>query len=89
MIASEGSIAAYFWSFEPDPATVPAPQTITTSPESIAISKNLKKRGWKFVGPTTVFAFMQAMGLINDHMEGCITGAEVARVRKTFKRPVT
>ena len=89
MIASEGSIAAYFWSFEPDPATVPAPQTITTSPESIAISKDLKKRGWKFVGPTTVFAFMQAMGLINDHMEGCITGAEVARVRKTFKRPVT
>ena len=89
MIASEGSIAAYFWSFEPDPATVPAPQTITTSPESIAISKDLKKRGWKFVGPTTVFAFMQAMGLINDHMEGCITGAEVARVRKTFKRPGT
>ena len=89
MIASEGSIAAYFWSFEPDPATVPAPQTITTSPESVAISKDLKKRGWKFVGPTTVFAFMQAMGLINDHVEGCITGAEVARVRKTFKRPGT
>ena len=89
MIASEGSIAAYFWSFEPDPATVPAPQTITTSPESIAVSKDLKKRGWKFVGPTTIFAFMQAMGLVNDHVDGCITGAEVARVRKTFKRPGT
>ena len=89
MIASEGSIAAYFWSFEPDPAAVPAPQTITTSPESVAISKDLKKRGWKFVGPTTAFAFMQAMGPINDHVEGCITGAEIARVRKTFKRPRT
>jgi len=89
MIASEGSIAAYFWSFEPDPATVPAPQTVTTSPESIAVSKDLKKRGWKFVGPTTIFAFMQAMGLVNDHVDGCIAGAEVARVRKTFKRPGT
>ena len=67
MIKSEGSLAAYFWSYEPDETTLPSPQTITTSPESIAISKDLKKRGWKFIGPTTVFAFIQAMGLINDH----------------------
>jgi DNA-3-methyladenine glycosylase I len=53
----------------------------------VAISKDLKKRGWKFVGPTTIFAFMQAMGLINDHLENCITGKQVARVRKTFNRP--
>ena len=87
MIASEGSLAAYFWSFEPDEAGLPAPQTITTSPESVALSKDLKKRGWKFVGPTTVFAFIQAMGLINDHAEGCVTRAAVARARKGLRRP--
>lgn len=87
MIASEGSLAAYFWSFEPDPATVPAPQTITTSPESVAVSKDLKKRGWKFVGPTTVFAFIQAMGLINDHVEGCVTREAVEKARQKLKRP--
>lgn len=87
MIAAEGSLAAYFWSFEPDEAGLPAPQTITTSPESVALSKDLKKRGWKFVGPTTVFAFIQAMGLINDHAEGCVTRGAVARARKGLRRP--
>ena len=87
MIEAEGSLAAYFWRWEPDPDTLPAPQTISTSPESIALSKDLKKRGWKFVGPTTVFAFMQAMGLINDHVDNCVTRAEVEKTRKAFKRP--
>ena len=87
MIKSEGSLAVYFWSFEPDEETLPPPQTITTSPESIAISKDLKKRGWKFVGPTTVFAFIQAMGLINDHVEGCVTREKVEKARKKLKRP--
>ncbi|MBG04690.1 MAG: DNA-3-methyladenine glycosylase I [Rhodospirillaceae bacterium] len=87
MIKSEGSLAAYFWSYEPDEETLPPPQTITTSPESIAISKDLKKRGWKFVGPTTVFAFIQAMGLINDHVEGCVTREKVEKARKKLKRP--
>jgi DNA-3-methyladenine glycosylase I len=87
MIASEGSLAAYFWSFEPDEASLPAPQTVSISPESVAISKDLKKRGWKFVGPTTVFAFMQAMGLINDHAEGCVMRAKVEKARKGLKRP--
>ena len=87
MIKSEGSLAVYFWSFEPDEETLPPPQTITTSPESIAISKDLKKRGWKFVGPTTVFAFIQAMGLINDHVEGCVTREKVEKARKKMKRP--
>jgi DNA-3-methyladenine glycosylase I len=72
-----GSLAAYFWRFEPGPASRPARITrevlmqLAMSPESKALSKDLKKRGWTFVGPTTVYAFMQAMGLVNDHIEGC------------------
>ena len=77
-----GSLAAYAWRFEPGAASRPrrmtwaALQKMTTSPESVAMSKDLKRRGWSFVGPTTVYAFMQAMGLVNDHVEGC--GARVA-----------
>jgi DNA-3-methyladenine glycosylase I len=72
-----GSLAAYAWRFEPAPRSRPkrltlaALKKLATSPESIAMSKDLKKRGWSFVGPTTVYAFMQAMGLVNDHIEGC------------------
>ena len=63
------------------------PQTVSTSEESHALSKDLKKRGWKFVGPTTVYAFMQAMGLINDHVANCITRKKVAQARKKFNSP--
>jgi len=87
LVASEGSLAAYLWRYEPDPQQLPAPQTLTTSAESHALSKDLKKRGWKFVGPTTVYAFMQAMGLINDHAEACFMRAEAERVRQEFTRP--
>ncbi|APZ42752.1 DNA-3-methyladenine glycosylase I [Acidihalobacter ferrooxydans] len=87
MVAREGSLAAFFWRYEPDPAQLPVPQTVTTSPESVALSKALKKLGWKFVGPTTAYAFMQAMGLINDHAEGCVIRAEVEKARSGFKRP--
>lgn len=87
LIAAEGSLAAYVWRFEPDPATRPPPQSATTSAESVAMSKDLKKRGWAFVGPTTVFAFMQAMGLINDHADGCAIRAEAERARTAFTRP--
>ena len=87
MVQSEGSLAAYFWRHEPDPANLGEPQSVSTSPESIALSKDLKKLGWKFVGPTTVYAFMQAMGLINDHVEGCVIRKKVERARKAFKRP--
>ncbi len=87
MVAAEGSLAAYLWCFEPDPATLAAPQTVSTSPESIALSKDLKKRGWKFVGPTTVYAFMQAMGLVNDHVAGCVTRGAVDRARRKFRPP--
>ncbi|MDO3385463.1 DNA-3-methyladenine glycosylase I [Gilvimarinus sp. SDUM040013] len=85
LIAREGSIAAYVWQYEP--AAEVAPQSQTTSAESIALSKALKKQGWKFVGPTTVFAFMQAMGLVNDHLQECVTRPQVARARREFKRP--
>ena len=87
MAESEGSLAAYLWRFEPEDDGAP-PQSQTTSPASVALSKDLRKRGWKFVGPTTVFAFMQAMGLINDHAEGCVMRTEAETARAAFKRPV-
>ena len=87
LVEQEGSLAAFFWRYEPDRESLAAPQSVTTSPEAIALSKDLKKRGWKFIGPTTVYAFMQAMGLINDHVADCVVRTEVERARKRFKRP--
>jgi DNA-3-methyladenine glycosylase I len=89
LVKQEGSLAAFLWRYEPDQSQLVAPQTVSTSAESIAMSKELKKRGWKFVGPTTLYAFMQAMGLINDHAEGCIIRDKVERARKSFSRPTT
>jgi DNA-3-methyladenine glycosylase I len=86
MIKQEGSLAAFIWRYEPDPNQFTKPQTQSTSPESIALSKDLKKQGWKFVGPTTMYAFMQAMGLINDHAEDCVIRSKVERARKKFNR---
>ena len=83
----EGSLAAYLWRFEPKPGHGATPQTASTSAESVALSKALKQQGWKFVGPTTVYAFMQAMGLVNDHAEGCVVRAQVASSRKKFRAP--
>lgn len=88
-----GSLAAYFWRYEPDPKARPKRldwptlEKMTRSPESVALSKDLKKRGWSFVGPTTVYAFMQAVGLVNDHLDGCYCRAIVERERRAFKRP--
>jgi DNA-3-methyladenine glycosylase I len=87
LVKREGSLAAFVWRYEPDPKRLAQPQTASTSAESLALSKDIKKLGWTFVGPTTVYAFMQAMGLINDHVEDCAIRAEVERARKTFKRP--
>jgi len=87
LIKKEGSLAAFFWRYEPDPGQLAKPQTVSTSAESVALSKDLKKRGWKFLGPTTVHAFMQAMGLINDHVADCVIRDPVERARKRFKRP--
>ena len=95
LVAEKGSLAAYFWGFEPGPQDRPDKldwktlAAMPTTPASILISKDLKKRGWSFVGPTTVYAFMQAMGLVNDHIEGCACRAEVEKQRKAFKRPGT
>ena len=89
LIKHEGSLAAFFWSYEPDVKQLAKPQTVSTSAESIALSKDLKKIGWRFVGPTTAYAFMQAMGLINDHAADCIIRSEVERARKSFRRPGT
>jgi DNA-3-methyladenine glycosylase I len=87
MVQREGSLAAFFWRYEPSAQELDTPQSASTSAASIALSKELKKRGWKFVGPTTVFAFMQAMGLINDHAEGCVVRAQAAKARQAFQRP--
>lgn len=88
-----GSLARYFWRYEVDVSTRPKQLTrevlrgITTAPEAIALSKDLKKRGWKFVGPTTMYAFMQAMGLVNDHQHDCFMRAPVEAERKALQRP--
>lgn len=86
LVKQEGSLASYFWRFEPGKA-VSEPQTVSTSTESVALSKALKKQGWKFVGPTTVYSFMQAMGLVNDHSDNCVYREKVEHARKRFKRP--
>jgi DNA-3-methyladenine glycosylase I len=90
-----GSLAAYVWGFEPEPATRPAVldqaalYTLSKTPESTAMSKDLRRRGWSFVGPTTLYAFMQSMGLVNDHLVGCAFRETVERERADFVRPTT
>ncbi|QDG79202.1 DNA-3-methyladenine glycosylase I [Labrenzia sp. PHM005] len=89
-----GSLAAYFWSWEPKPEDRPekltfaVAKTLGKTAESTALSKDLKKRGWSFVGPTTVYAFMQSMGMVNDHLEGCCCRGPVEEARTNFVRPV-
>lgn len=87
MVRTEGSLAAFFWSFELPAGEVPEAQTVTTSASTDRLSKALKDRGWKFVGPTTSFAFAQAVGLVNDHVPGCVVRDEVAKARAAFTVP--
>ena len=86
-----GSFAAYVWRFEPEPRGRLLTRTellkIQTCPEAVAMSADLKKRGWRFVGPTTVYSFMQAMGLVNDHLSGCAVAYEVEKARRRLLRP--
>ena len=88
-----GSLAAWFWRFEPGPGERPETVDLVhlrsnpTTAVSVRISKELKKRGWSFVGPTTVYAFMQAMGLVNDHLEGCVCRDAIEEERNGFVRP--
>jgi DNA-3-methyladenine glycosylase I len=81
-----GSLAAYFWRWEA-PAAEASTEPVATTATSVALSKDLKKRGWKFVGPTTVYAFMQAMGLVNDHAGDCVVRQRVDQARGKFQRP--
>jgi DNA-3-methyladenine glycosylase I len=88
-----GSLGAYVWRFEPDPTSRPTwldrarlVQT-STSPEAVALSKDLRRRGWSFVGPTTVYAFMEAMGLVNDHLSACHTRVACEQARARFSPP--
>lgn len=87
LVEQEGSLATFVWRYEPDAERLARPQTASTSAASIALSTDLKKQGWKFIGPTTVYAFMQAMGLINDHVEDCVIRRKVERARENFRRP--
>ena len=88
-----GSLGAYVWRMEPAASTRPESMTLEgvrampSSAASAALSKDLKKRGWSFVGPTTMYAFMQAMGLVNDHLEGCASRKAALAARATFKTP--
>ncbi|MBM4154834.1 MAG: DNA-3-methyladenine glycosylase I [Lentisphaerae bacterium] len=93
LVGECGSLAAYLWRFEPPAASRPKRitagvlRTLTTCPESVALSKDLKRRGWSFVGPTTMYALMQAVGMVNDHTEDCCIRAAVERARRALRRP--
>ena len=94
-IEAYGSLAAFFWSFEPQPGERPAVidyGTLTampTTPESTALSKALRKMSWRFVGPTTCYALMQASGIVNDHLEGCHCRPVIETARTALVRPRT
>lgn len=93
MRVAEGSLAAFVWRHEPTPADRPPRLDLATlmsmprTEESTALSKALRKRGWSFVGPTTIYAFMQAVGIVDDHIEGCWCRAECEAERAAFVRP--
>lgn len=91
VVAEYGSFAAYVWSFAPSPPALPAPRSLAdvppTTEASTALAKDLRRRGFRFVGPTTVYAFMQAMGLVNDHVVGCASRAACGRARASFRPP--
>jgi DNA-3-methyladenine glycosylase I len=93
LIDEFGSLAAYVWQWEPDAKSRPrritraALMDLAVTPESKTLSKDLKGRGWTFVGPTTIYAFMQAVGLVNDHIDGCVSRDAVEAARTRFARP--
>ena len=94
LVEEFGSLAAYFWRWEPPATERPSHLNkatlakLTNTPAAVAMSTDLRKRGWSFVGPTTCYAFMQAVGLVNDHIEGCAARAAVEQAREAFVRPV-
>jgi DNA-3-methyladenine glycosylase I len=91
LVSETGSLAAFVWGFEPTPRDggLRREAIEAHTAESRALARELKRRGWRFVGPTTVYAFMQAMGLVNDHLEGCAAWTSVEQARANFDRPRT
>ena len=91
LVEREGSLAAFVWRYEPAPSDARLDHNEraqrSTSPESTALAAELKRRGWRFVGPTTAYAFMQAMGLVNDHLDGCAIQSRAQAARTEFIRP--
>ncbi|MBK0392689.1 DNA-3-methyladenine glycosylase I [Ramlibacter algicola] len=87
LVEETGTLAAYFWRFEPAADEVDAHRSVSISRASRDLSKDLKRRAWKFVGPTTMHALIQAMGLVNDHADGCVARERVEQARKSFRRP--
>jgi len=87
MVETEGSLARYFWQYEPQYRLWDGKEMAASTDDSKAMSKGLKKRGWKFVGPTTAYAFMQAMGLVNDHLPGCAAREKVEQAHLRFEVP--
>ena len=93
LVDEYGSLASFFWRYEPSSRLRPSRMTraalakLIQSPASVALTKDLKKRGWSFVGPTTMYAFMQAMGLVNDHLEGCMVRSRAQAARDRFRVP--
>jgi DNA-3-methyladenine glycosylase I len=91
LVDAEGSLAHYLWRFAPEPRSGALDRTglaaLAITEDSKALAKDLKRRGWRFVGPTTVYAFMQAMGLVNDHLSGCDARATAAAARSAFVTP--
>jgi len=91
VVEAEGSLAGYVWGFAPAPRARALTRSqlaqLASTDESRALAKDLKRRGWRFVGPTTVYAFMQSMGLVNDHMNGCAAFEPAAQRRAAFTAP--
>ena len=93
LVEEAGSLAAFVWRFEPSSSARPRRVTresllgLAYTDESRSLAKELKRRGWSFVGPTTVYAFMQAMGLVDDHLEGCAARPRVEKARASLVRP--
>ena len=90
VIEESGSLGAYIWGWEPKAASAPPTgedSLPANTPESVALAKDLKRRGWSFVGPTTAYAFMQSVGLVNDHIDGCFSRPECESERAALTRP--
>jgi DNA-3-methyladenine glycosylase I len=88
LIGQEGSLAAFIWRYAPPAPARRCGPSPSRTPESMTLARDLRQRGWRFLGPTTLYAAMQALGLVNDHAPGCVIRAEAERARTLFRRPL-